>query len=198
MRCILVNGAKLKADSYCCCCRKPIGDNYVREIATRRIYYHRDCYSSAVGAPLVSLQYRAAHRGDKSKSGFDYARRRQVARHQRTWWRNERCNTQPFAVFQLVCRELKTMAAPRSGTTQLSPISIGLPAELPFSAAVSLLTLFMASMASASRPHRSRRAESSCAYVFAAVAAKAKITDAPTAERQRVLPPWAQGEPSCR
>jgi hypothetical protein len=59
MRCIFVNRAKLKADAYCCCCRKLVGDSYVREIGNRRIYCDRDCYSSAVGIALLPSQNRA-------------------------------------------------------------------------------------------------------------------------------------------
>jgi hypothetical protein len=57
MRCILVNGAKLKADTCCCYCRKAIGDSYVRETGTRRIYCSHDCYCGAVGAPTPTLEY---------------------------------------------------------------------------------------------------------------------------------------------
>jgi hypothetical protein len=59
MRCILVNGAKLKADARCCYCRREIGDSYVREIDTRRVYCDHVCYCSAVGAPALTLDYRA-------------------------------------------------------------------------------------------------------------------------------------------
>jgi hypothetical protein len=70
MRCILVNGANLKADARCHYCCKQIGDSYVREIPRRRIYCSRDCYCSAVGAPLVFAQYRASQTAD-TKQGQD-------------------------------------------------------------------------------------------------------------------------------
>jgi hypothetical protein len=70
MRCILVNGAKLKADARCHYCCKQIGDSYVREISNKRIYCNRDCYCSAVGAPLVFSQYRAPHAAE-AKQGQD-------------------------------------------------------------------------------------------------------------------------------
>jgi hypothetical protein len=57
MRCILVNCAKLKADTCCCHCRKGISDSYVREIGTSRIFCDHACYSSAVRAPIVTLEY---------------------------------------------------------------------------------------------------------------------------------------------
>jgi hypothetical protein len=58
MRCVLVNGARLKGDCRCCYCRSEIGDRYVREISTRRVYCGQDCYFRAVGAPTPSLDYR--------------------------------------------------------------------------------------------------------------------------------------------
>jgi len=58
MRCILVNGARLKADACCWYCREPIGDSYVREIDTRRVYCDHDCYCRAVGTPPMTLEYR--------------------------------------------------------------------------------------------------------------------------------------------
>jgi len=59
MRCVLVNGARLKIDTHCSCCRRQISDSYVREIGTRLIYCGHDCYCQAVGAPTVTPQYRA-------------------------------------------------------------------------------------------------------------------------------------------
>jgi hypothetical protein len=59
MRCILVNRARLKADTCCCYCRKPIGDSYVREIGTSRVYCDHDCYCSAVGTPTLASEYRS-------------------------------------------------------------------------------------------------------------------------------------------
>ena len=70
MRCILVNGAKLKADTYCFCCRKLIGDNsYIREIGNRRIYCDQNCYSSGVGMPLLRLQYRVTSAAETKPGG---------------------------------------------------------------------------------------------------------------------------------
>jgi hypothetical protein len=59
MRCILVTGAKLKTDSCCSCCCKQIGDGYVREIGTGRVFCDYECYCIAVRAPVVTLQFRA-------------------------------------------------------------------------------------------------------------------------------------------
>jgi hypothetical protein len=59
MRCILVNGAQLKADTRCCFCRLEIGDSYVREIGTKRVFCDHVCYCDAVGTPALALEYRA-------------------------------------------------------------------------------------------------------------------------------------------
>jgi hypothetical protein len=59
MRCVLVNGAKLKADTCCCHCRKVIGASYVREIGSRRLFCDHDCFCSLVGTPVRVLEYRA-------------------------------------------------------------------------------------------------------------------------------------------
>lgn len=47
MRCIMVNGAKLKAETLCARCGGQIGDGYVREIGSRLIYCDFHCYSTA-------------------------------------------------------------------------------------------------------------------------------------------------------
>jgi hypothetical protein len=52
MRCILVSDTSLKADARCTCCRKKIGDSYVREISTRFIYCDYDCFQSAEAASV--------------------------------------------------------------------------------------------------------------------------------------------------
>lgn len=47
MRCILVNDANLKADTYCAYCRSQIGDSYAREIGSKFIFCDYDCYRCA-------------------------------------------------------------------------------------------------------------------------------------------------------
>jgi hypothetical protein len=59
MRCVLVNGANLKADACCAHCRTKIGESYIREIGTRLMYCDYDCYREAVEAPIPALGYRA-------------------------------------------------------------------------------------------------------------------------------------------
>lgn len=57
MRCILVNEANLKAGAYCTCCRKPIGDSYLREIGTRFLYCDYDCYQTGSAAAALPSDY---------------------------------------------------------------------------------------------------------------------------------------------
>jgi len=59
MRCVIVNGAKLKAETTCAHCGNKIAANYVREIGYRRIYCDFGCYSAAVEASVTALVYRA-------------------------------------------------------------------------------------------------------------------------------------------
>ena len=41
---ILVNGRTPKPQSFCALCCEPIGDSYLREIATRLSYCNQQCY----------------------------------------------------------------------------------------------------------------------------------------------------------
>jgi hypothetical protein len=58
MRCVMVNGAKLKAETQCANCGGKINDSYVREIRSRRIYCGFRCYSATVDTPITMLAYR--------------------------------------------------------------------------------------------------------------------------------------------
>ncbi len=58
MRCVLVNGAKLKAEALCAHCGNRVGVNYVREIDTRLIYCDFRCYSIAVETSIRVLGHR--------------------------------------------------------------------------------------------------------------------------------------------
>jgi hypothetical protein len=62
VRCIFVNGAKLKAGAYCAHCHNKIGENYIREIGVRRMYCDYRCYSGAVEVPIAALVYRTGLR----------------------------------------------------------------------------------------------------------------------------------------
>lgn len=62
MRCVIVNGAKLKAKACCAHCSRPIGNSYIREIGNRRIYSRRiycdfNCYSVALETSVVTRGY---------------------------------------------------------------------------------------------------------------------------------------------
>ncbi|HTV38571.1 MAG TPA: hypothetical protein VMF12_19235 [Xanthobacteraceae bacterium] len=58
MRCMFVNGARLKAPASCAHCGNQIGTSYVREIATRIVFCDFRCYSAAVEMSLRMLGYR--------------------------------------------------------------------------------------------------------------------------------------------
>lgn len=58
MRCVVVNGAKLKADASCTHCGGKIGEGYVREIGSRLIFCDFRCYSIAAESPIGVLGYR--------------------------------------------------------------------------------------------------------------------------------------------
>ena len=60
MRCVIVNGAKLKAEVSCAHCGRAIEDGYVRDMRSRKIYCDFDCYRVAAGVPLVTFERRAA------------------------------------------------------------------------------------------------------------------------------------------
>lgn len=59
MRCVIVNGAKLKAETACAYCSNKIGARYVREMGYRRLYCDFDCYSAAIETSVTALGYRA-------------------------------------------------------------------------------------------------------------------------------------------
>ncbi len=58
MRCVVVNGAKLKADAFCAHCRNKIGESYVRELGTGLLYCGYRCYSVAVEISVPAIGYR--------------------------------------------------------------------------------------------------------------------------------------------
>ncbi len=57
MRCVIVNGAKLKAETCCAHCSNRIGEAYVREMGSQLIYCDYLCYSIAVGNAALALAY---------------------------------------------------------------------------------------------------------------------------------------------
>jgi hypothetical protein len=58
MRCVVVNGAHLKAETSCAHCGDKIGQSYVREIGSRLIYCDFQCYRAAVENALAVLSSR--------------------------------------------------------------------------------------------------------------------------------------------
>jgi hypothetical protein len=58
MRCVLVNGARLKAPVSCAHCANKISASYVREIGTRIVYCDFGCYNAAVEISISMLNYR--------------------------------------------------------------------------------------------------------------------------------------------
>ena len=59
MRCVIVNGAKLKAEVFCAHCSRAVGESYVRDMRNRVIYCDFSCYRAAVGMPPVAFEQRA-------------------------------------------------------------------------------------------------------------------------------------------
>ncbi len=57
MRCVIVNGARLKAQAFCAHCGDAIGDSYIREIGTRVVYCDFHCYSVAIETSVVTRGY---------------------------------------------------------------------------------------------------------------------------------------------
>jgi hypothetical protein len=59
MRCVIVNGAKLKAEVSCAHCGRAVGAGYVRDMRNRMIYCDFTCYRVAVGMPPTAFEQRA-------------------------------------------------------------------------------------------------------------------------------------------
>ena len=53
MRCVLVNGAKLKAQTSCAHCSRAIAESYVREIGSLRVYCDFRCFGIAAESAAV-------------------------------------------------------------------------------------------------------------------------------------------------
>jgi hypothetical protein len=50
MKFVLVNGRTPRPQSFCALCCEPIGESYLREIATRLSYCDHQCYAGAAMA----------------------------------------------------------------------------------------------------------------------------------------------------
>jgi hypothetical protein len=68
MRCIIVNGANLKAEARCAHCGNNIGDNYIREIGSQLIYCDYRCYSTASKSSVAAIGYLAPSLGAWTRS----------------------------------------------------------------------------------------------------------------------------------
>jgi hypothetical protein len=56
MKFIVVNGRTPRPQSLCSLCCEPIGESYLREIATRLPYCDQQCYVCHSDAPVMALQ----------------------------------------------------------------------------------------------------------------------------------------------
>ena len=59
MKFIVVNGRTPRPRSLCSLCCEPIGESYLREIATRLPYCDQQCYVRHSHAPVMALQHHA-------------------------------------------------------------------------------------------------------------------------------------------
>ena len=60
MKFILINGRTPRVESFCALCCEPIGETYLREIATRLSYCDHNCY---VGHRKLASLKRSSSRG---------------------------------------------------------------------------------------------------------------------------------------
>jgi hypothetical protein len=59
MKFVLVNGRTPRTQSLCALCCKPIGESYLRDIATQLPYCNQECYFDHGKAPVLALQCHA-------------------------------------------------------------------------------------------------------------------------------------------
>jgi hypothetical protein len=59
MKFVMVTGRSPRPQSFCALCCKPIGDRYLRDIATRLSYCDHECYVGHCGAAVPALQFHA-------------------------------------------------------------------------------------------------------------------------------------------
>ena len=55
MRCVIVNGAKLKAEAFCAHCGNKIDESYLREVGSRLMYCDYRCYSVSIESSILAL-----------------------------------------------------------------------------------------------------------------------------------------------
>jgi hypothetical protein len=59
MKFVLVNGRTPRPQSFCALCCEPIGESYLRELATRLSYCDHKCYAGHCQVPILALQKHA-------------------------------------------------------------------------------------------------------------------------------------------
>jgi hypothetical protein len=59
MKFVLVNGRTPRMQSHCALCCEPIGESYLRDIATQLSYCNHRCYADHCKVPVPALQYHA-------------------------------------------------------------------------------------------------------------------------------------------
>ena len=59
MKFIVVNGRTPRPQSFCALCCEPIGESYLREIATQLSYCDHKCYVDHSNVPILALQNHA-------------------------------------------------------------------------------------------------------------------------------------------
>ena len=59
MKCVLVNGRRPRPEAWCGLCCEPIGESYLRELATRLSYCSYQCYLGQCKLAMSVLKERA-------------------------------------------------------------------------------------------------------------------------------------------
>ena len=59
MRFVLVNGRRPKPHSFCAMCFEPIGESYLRELATGFSYCDHNCYVDHSDVSILAPQFHA-------------------------------------------------------------------------------------------------------------------------------------------
>jgi hypothetical protein len=59
MKFVLVSGRTPRTKSFCALCCGPIGESYLRDIATQLTYCNHKCYVDHYNVPVLALQYHA-------------------------------------------------------------------------------------------------------------------------------------------
>jgi len=68
MRCVIVTGAQLKAETSCTHCGRKVIEGYVRDMQNRKIYCDFGCYAIAAGTPVRMAEQRLPAIGARKRS----------------------------------------------------------------------------------------------------------------------------------